>query len=203
MNLTHEEIQIALRIGKGIQEYLRQTGQKDARSTDVYPFLMRKGIVEKDRHDGLHFRNFLIKLKNAGMLKLIPQCTHQLSENGKNEWRFYLASDEREKFSDIRSSGEKAEVVYVPQMTKEAIQELLEMERPNVEKLRKRDSSAFTALEIEIRKSYPRAYEYWSDAEHLIMQRVYNACKNVNKVAELLLRQPHVIREKLESRHLI
>jgi hypothetical protein len=35
------------------------------------------------------------------------------------------------------------------------------------------------------------------------MERVYNACKNVDKVAELLLRQPHVVREKLENSHLI
>jgi hypothetical protein len=49
MNITHEDIQLALRISKGIQEYLRQTGQKGARSTDVYPFLARQGIVEKDR----------------------------------------------------------------------------------------------------------------------------------------------------------
>lgn len=203
MNLTHEDIQLAIRISKGIQEYLRQTGQKGARSTDVYPFLARKGIVEKDRHDGLHFRNFLIKLKKAGMLKLIPQCTHQLSENGKNEWYFYRASDERANHSDLRSSGEKAEMIYMPQMTKEAIQELLEMERPNVEKLRKRDSSGFTPQEIEIRRNYPRAYEYWSDDEYLIMKRVYSACRSVNKVAELLLRQPHVVMEKLEDLHLI
>ena len=203
MNLTHEDIQLAIRISKGIQEYLRQTGQKGARSTDVYPFLARQGTVEKDRHDGLHFRNFLKKLKEAGMLKLIPQCTHQLSENGKNEWYFYRASDERANLSDIRSSGEKAEMIYIPQMTKEAIRELLEMERPNVEKLRKRESSGFTPQEIEIRRNYPRAYEYWSDDEHLIMKRVYSACKSVNKVAELLLRQPHIVREKLENLHLI
>ena len=121
-------------------------------STDVYPFLARQGVVEKDRHDGLHFRKFLAKLKEAGLLKLIPQCTHQLSENSKNEWYFYRASDERANHSDIRSSGESAEMIYMPRMTKEAIGELLEMERPNVERLRKRDLSGLTPQEIEIRK---------------------------------------------------
>src|SRR5258708_436074 len=93
--------------------------------------------LRNDRHDGLLFRNFLIKLKNTGMLKLIPQCTHQLSENGKNEWYFYRASDERANLSDIKSAGGKAEMIYMPKITKEAVQELLEMERPNVEKLGK------------------------------------------------------------------
>ena len=201
MKLTHEEIQLAFRMSKAIQEYLRQTGQKDARSTDLYPFLARQGIVERDRHNGLHFRNFLMRLNEAGLLKLIPQCTYQLSENGKGEWHFYRTSEEGENLSTLPGSEKKAETVYMPQMTKEAIGELLELERPNVERLRRRDSSGFTPQEKEIRRNYPRAYEYWSEEEYLIMKRVYGACRNVGKVAELLLRQPHVVRVRLEELH--
>jgi len=197
-------MQLARRISRGIQEYLLQTGQKGARSTDVYPFLARKGIIEKDRHQGFHFRNFLSKLKNSGMLKLIPQCTHQQSEYGKNEWYFYLASGERAALADVNNkSGRKAEIIHRPKMAIEEIDELLILERPNVEKLSKRDASAFTPQKIEIRKSYRRAYEYWTESEYSIMRRVYTACENVDKVAELLLRQPHIVREKLESLHLI
>ena len=91
MHLTPEERQRALRIGKAIQEYLESTEQKDARSTDVYSYLARKGLVGKDRYEGLFFRVFLRKVKDAGMLELIPQCRHDQSATGQNEWHFYLA----------------------------------------------------------------------------------------------------------------
>jgi hypothetical protein len=204
MNLTHEEMQLARKISRRIQKYLMQTGQKGARTPDVYDCLAREGLVEKDRHQGIHFRNFLMKLKNAGMLKLIPQCTHQLSETGKNEWHFYLASDNRASLKNLdKPDGKKAEIFHKPQMTEDAIEELLAIERPFVELLNKRESSGFKPQEYEIRKNYRRAYEFWSEAEYSIMKRVFIACRNVNKVSELLYRQPHVVRQKLEEFHLI
>jgi hypothetical protein len=199
MELTHEDRQRALRIGRAIQEFLLSTGQKDARSTDVYEFLAHKGLIEQDRHHGLHFRNFLTKLKNAGLLKLIPQCTHSTSGKGANEWHFYLASDHRAALADIKQTGKKASAVYEPKMTKEEIAQWLNAERPNVEKLTKRDIVQFTPQEIEIRKKYPRAYEYWTEDEIIILQRTYVATRSIDKTAELLYRQPHRIKEKLEE----
>jgi hypothetical protein len=202
MDLTHEDRQRALRIGKAIQEYLLSTGQKDARSTDVYEYLARKGLIEKDRHQGLHFRAFLGKLKNAGLLKLIPQCTHSVSEKGTNEWRFYLASDRRAVLADIKQTGKKATVVYMPKMTKEEIVQWLNEEKPNVEKLTKIDSSKLKPQEIELRKMYPRAYETWTEDEIMILERTYLATRNIDKIAELLCRQPHRVKEKLEELHI-
>ncbi|WP_431213582.1 hypothetical protein ACQ86N_01280 [Puia sp. P3] len=74
MMITQEDFQQARRISAAIQEFLFQTGLKNARSTDVYKTLARRGLIEKDRHRGLHFRKFLSRLKEANVLmKLIPQ----------------------------------------------------------------------------------------------------------------------------------
>lgn len=199
MNLTHEEMQQARRISRAIQEYLKQTGQKEARTTDIYQFLARKDVIEKDRHEGLHFRKFLHKVKDAGLLKLIPQCSNRLSQNGKNEWYFYLASEQRAELNDIKQNGRKADVIHLPKMKEEEIDLLLEEERPNIERLPKGHKPDLTLQEKQIRENYPRAYEYWSEWEVMIMERFFSSTGNVTKTAALLQRQPHVVREKLEE----
>lgn len=90
MGITQEDIQKAFRISRAIQKYLEMSGKEGLRSTDVYPYLASKGLIEKDRHNGLHFRKFLIKLKENNALKLIPQCTcNPAISNQLNEWYFY------------------------------------------------------------------------------------------------------------------
>jgi hypothetical protein len=52
--------------------------------------LARKGLIEKDRHQGYHFRKFLLKLKDANVLtQVIPQCTFSINGRGENEWHFH------------------------------------------------------------------------------------------------------------------
>ena len=90
MNLTQEDFQRAKRISRAIQDYLSETNQNGLRSTDLYPILARKGLVEKDERNGKEFRTFLRKLKNAGVLKqLIPQCEYRTTRNHFLEWHFY------------------------------------------------------------------------------------------------------------------
>ena len=74
MEINHEDFQKARRISREVQRYLEEINEDGLRSTDIYPILAKKGLIEKDRHNGLHFRRFLRKLKDNDLLKLIPQC---------------------------------------------------------------------------------------------------------------------------------
>jgi hypothetical protein len=48
--ITHEDFQRAKRISRAIQEYLELTHENGLRSTGIYPYLAKKGLIEKDRH---------------------------------------------------------------------------------------------------------------------------------------------------------
>ena len=149
MGITHEDFQKARRISRAIQEYLETTHQQGIRSTDIYPYLAKKGLIQKDRYNGFFLRQFLNKLKKYNLLHLIPQCTCSPSFDSEfSEWYFYKADPDLHE--------------------------------------RKIDDE-FT------RQNYPRAYEYWTDREIEIMKRAYNKFKRIDKVADLLERQPNVI----------
>ena len=132
-------------------------------------------------------------------MQLVPQCRSEVSEKGKNEWYFVRISDEKLHATRSKPSSKKANVLHLPEMREEGINLLLEVERPKIEKLSKRNICEFTSQQLEIRKAYPRAYEYWSEKEIAIMKRFFLSTNNINKTAELLQRQPHIIKEKLEE----
>ncbi len=190
MNLTHEEFQKARRISRAIQEYLEEINDDNLRSTDLYPILARKKLVEKDKYNGLYFRRFLKKLKDNNLLKLIPQCKFKYSESNSDfiQWYFYRVKKENKS---------KDRKVVIPEITEKEIDELIIKARPHVERLPKKDLSKFSLPQIETRKMYERAYETWTEREIEIMNRAFNKFKRVDKVAELLKRQPNVIRKKL------
>ena len=50
---------------------------------------------------------------------------------------------------------------------------------------------------LEIRENYPRAYERWTGNEIDLMKWAFEKSKRIEKVAELLGRQPSVIRKRL------
>jgi hypothetical protein len=200
MNFTQEDFQKGKRISEAIQEFLRQSGMKDARSPDVYEMLARKGLIEKDRHQGYHFRKFLLKLKNANVLtQVIPQCTFSSNARGENEWHFHLAT---KRVGNRPGMEGKAKVVHKPAMSKDEILQLVQEENPRVEMLPVRTDKMYTPQESSIKKNYPRAYEYWTENEYRILDRVYRQCKNVDAVAGLLKRQPHIVKEKIDTRGL-
>lgn len=91
MKISNNEIKKALKIKNAVQEYLEQTKKVNLRSTDVFPFLVRRGLYEQDYRNGLYFRQFLKRLYKANMLRsLIPQCKYVPGINGKiyGEWYF-------------------------------------------------------------------------------------------------------------------
>lgn len=196
MELTHELFQKCRRISNAIQDFLHQTGMIDARSTDVYDFLARKGLVEKDRHSGLHFRSFLRELKESNLLHLIKQCSC-VENNNTFEWYFNPVNGNTK--NNIDAYAGKPIKQHHPVMDKEDIELLLSEEKTNVASLPVRTDKEYTSQELEIKRYYPRAYEYWTDEEIEIMSRVYGQCKSVDTVASLLKRQPHVVKEKINN----
>ena len=173
------------------------TGESDLRSTDVYPYLARKGLVEKDRHNGLRFRQFLNKLKDNDLLKLIPQCVCIPGlQNEMNEWHFYTAKQNCTAGDPSHQVPEKTQII-VPAMTESEIQTYVSEHKPLVEALPKRLNKVFTPQELDTRRDYPRAYETWTDQEITIMNEFYLLSKNIDKVAQLLKRQPSAVAKRL------
>jgi hypothetical protein len=197
MEITHEEFQRARRISRAIQKHMEQGGKEGARTTDVYRILVRNKVVEEDRHEGYHFREFLNKLEKRGYLHdCIPQCRVTKSENGKNEWRFYKVANQNTT-SSAKPLLETSTKLHAPLVDDKKVDEWITQNRSVVEGFRKRSTSSFTPQKHIIRKSYPRAYEYWSQEEIELMRKGYLFCEKPQKIAELLQRQPHVVVEKL------
>lgn len=168
-----------------------------SRSTDIYHHLAKLGLIEKDRHEGLHFREFLLKLKNNNLLHLIPQCKWQPSPSGGNEWHFFRTSNQKMQAIGQVQPSRKAVISHRPVTPEKEIDRLIALAEHAIQKLPKIDPSKFTYQQLEIRKNYPRAYEVWLPREIYIMQRAYTKFGRIDKVADLLQRQPSVVQRKL------
>jgi hypothetical protein len=196
MNVTHEDFQKARRISRAIQEHLEQINEDGLRSTDIYPILARKGLVEKDRDNGLHFRKFLRKLKENDLLKLIPQCQYRTTKTDFLEWHFYRSKIDA--FEKGKAPNNERKLIE-PKISEENINDLIEKEKPFVAKLPKINSKNFTPQMLEIRANYPRAYEKWTEREIEIMIKAFKKFNRIDKVAELLERQPSVVRKRIDN----
>ena len=200
MDLKHEELQQAILISRAIQDYFRiNYDKKEVRSTDLYEYLTRCDLIERDRQGGNLFREFLKRLMQQGFLSLIPQCIYTTSSTGHYEWRFIRMTDEKLDRLRNKHSEKRASLLHLPKMKEEEMDSLLEADRTAIRRLKKRDTSEFTPQQHEIRKQYPRAYEYWSEKEIAIMYKAFSSIGNVEKIAKLLQRQPHVVKTKLQE----
>jgi len=196
MNISHEDFQKARRISRAIQEHLEQINEDGLRSTDIYPILARKGLVEKDRDNGLHFRKFLRMLKENDLLKLIPQCQYRTTKTDFLEWHFYRSKIDAYEKGKAPNNERK---LIEPKIAEENINDLIEKAKPFVAKLPKIISKNFTPQMLEIRANYPRAYEKWTEREIEIMIKAYKKFNRIDKVAELLERQPSVVRKRIDN----
>ncbi|MCD8044056.1 MAG: hypothetical protein LUH10_13440 [Tannerellaceae bacterium] len=204
MELTHEEFQKARRISKEIQSYLESINADGLRSTDLYPILARKNLIEKDKENGLHFRRFLHRLMDLGVLgSLIPQCKPQknLNNNSFTDWYFYRVYNKDKEPQTVLDKEPRD--IKMPELSDVEIDELIKEWSPEVDKLPKRNLSDFDYPKLDTRKSYARAYEIWTSAEIHLMTRAYNKFKKIDKVASLLKRQPSAVKRKLEELNLI
>ena len=198
MSISHEDFQKARRISRAIQEYMVKLNLNGLRSTDIYPILAQKGLVERDRHQGLFFRRFLKKLLRCDMLKLIPQCKHKpTSSEDFTHWYFYQANSENLKVNETVPKNELVDNKF-PEISEKEIDELIVLAKPHVNKLPVRECE-FSDQQLELRKMYARACEEWSDREKDIMYRAYNKFLRIDKVAELLDRQPHIVKRYIDS----
>lgn len=93
MTLTPAEIQQALRISKAIEAHLSSGHAVNVRSEEIYYVLAGQNLVERDLEKGKHLRAFLVKLKKANMLNLVPQCRGLARSGGKYDWTFNRAAD--------------------------------------------------------------------------------------------------------------
>ena len=57
----------------------------------------------------------------------------------------------------------------------------------------------FTPQQLELRKMYSRVCEEWSNRKKEIMYSAYNKFKKIDKVAELLERQPHIVKRYIDN----
>ena len=193
MSFTHEEFLRARRISRAIQEYLEEIGEEGLRSTDIYPILARKGLIEKDRHSGLHFRKFLRKLKENNLLHLIPQCQCRATSGETCEWYFYRSMEDTSTSAQVGSSRKSV----MPKISENEINELISEITSQIEMLPKRETSSLTPQMLGTRHNYPRAYEIWTKEEIEILINTYRKFERIDKVAELLKRQPSAVKMRL------
>lgn len=98
MSLSPSDYQQAVRISRALEDYFAMTGKVVLRSTEVYPYLQRQGLVPKDRHNGIYFRKFLKRLKRNHALNLIPQCEAIDQDEVFTNWYFRSA---KKKMQDV------------------------------------------------------------------------------------------------------
>jgi hypothetical protein len=201
-NITQEDLQRAIRISNAIEDYFRMVLPSKARSHEIYEHLAKLNIIEKDKHNGLHFRRYLKKLKDNNLLHLIPECKWQSSDAGGNEWHFYRISNKK-SVKRIKQPNVKPVISHRPVTVEPEIDRLIALARKIINNLPKRDASVFNYQQLETRKNYPRAYEFWTEREIEIMRRAYIKFGRIDKVAELLERQPSVVEKKLEEHKII
>ena len=143
----------------------------------------------------MHFRKFLRKLKENNNLRLIPQCQFNTTKTEFLEWYFYRVKSDSD--NTVSASINEPRKVKVPEMTEMEIDEIFKKEKSKIDELPKRNKAYFTPQMLEIRENYPRAYERWTGNEIDLMKWAFEKSKRIEKVAELLGRQPSVIRKRL------
>ncbi|WP_298527876.1 hypothetical protein [uncultured Christiangramia sp.] len=139
MEISNDEIKKALKIKNAVQYYLDMTKEVNIRSTDVFPYLVRKGIFVQDKNNGLFFRRFLKRLYKANMLKsLIPQCTYVPGINGEifGEWYFNINSSRSPtKNAECSEAKNDEPIIITIEDARKTLYDLIEGRNPDTGKL--------------------------------------------------------------------
>ncbi|MDZ4715405.1 MAG: hypothetical protein SH819_08040 [Cytophagales bacterium] len=170
-----------------VNPFFGSTGKTDERSTDLFYYLANKKIVECDRHQGIHFKDFLHKLKRAGSLDLIPQCKPLKGYGNTTEWHFYAVKLKRPvgKLRPIKSipdesiaENEIRKVVFKLPCGRDGLVPLYEQA-----KLIK----------------YKRVWCIWTEDEDVLLRSLYTKTKSIHKLAMLLQRQESAVEVRLKT----
>lgn len=184
----HEKIH-ANKISGVLQHFFIQHPESvNLRSTDVYDILVTKGLVERDMHQGIKFRQFLFKLYANNALVFLPQCSVKKS-NGKQLLWFFNSAPKSPFCRRLKpkSFNEPVDTEY-----------LINGIKKTVAAFPKRDTSALNWKALQIRTWYPRAYEYWTLEEETLLRNLVSKIPCKFKLSELLMRQPSAIEKRLE-----
>jgi len=195
MKLTNDDISRALKISRAIQDYFdNDPFQKVLRSTDAYDLLVKKNLVEVDRHSGYKLRAFLHKLKdNDALRRLLPQCRAEDTRGNLTNWYFESAKNKTVAHGNL-----------IPMSQIDRPQTLNRDEiKQEIQKLPKRDPIGLTRIELETRKKYPRAYEFWSVKEEELLIKVVKEISDPFKLSDLFGRQPSAIQNRLKDKYRI
>jgi hypothetical protein len=191
MTISSSDTTLALRISQALQEYFdRERMVGPLRSNEVYEILVRQGLIERDRHQGIKFREFLHRLRKENQLYLIPQCRVEETRGNQVNWFFESTPG---KVPTGRKLVPLAQAVQKKTLDLEAV-------RQEVDQLPKRDTSDFGVVELETRKNYPRAYEYWSPKEEELLKQVYAEIQDPMELSRLFKRQPSAIENRVKSK---
>jgi len=189
--ITENDVRQAIKISQVLQEYFdKNITDGELRSTDAYEILARRGAVEKDRHNGVKFREFLHHLKKNNQLYLIPQCRAEDTSGKTTNWFFHSAPEKTIKARNLKPIAEMGKTITVDENEV----------KKTVALFPKRDTSKFTPKEIETRVNYPRAYEFWTHEEEELLQEVVKEIKDPFKLSALFQRQPSAIRTRLKEK---
>ncbi|MBK6840060.1 MAG: hypothetical protein IPG90_18735 [Bacteroidetes bacterium] len=162
----------------------------------------KKGFDSKRSPPGIHFRRFLHKLTEHNLLKLIPQCKNKRISDKQMEWFFYPISIDSQNINHVPKPDDSIrEVIYVhvPKMSEEEMNNRIGLLRPLVDQFPKRTFSNLDPATEFSRKHYARSSEYWSKEEDDLLNSAFEEFGNVNKVAQLLLRQPNSVELRLKK----
>jgi len=191
MTISSSDTTLALRIFQAPQEYFDQERiVGPLRSNEVYDILVRRGLIERDRHQGIKFREFLHRLKKDNQLYLILQCRFEETRGSQVNWFFESTPG---KVHTGRRLIPIAQAVQKKSLDLESI-------KHEVEKLPKRDTSGFGVVELETRKNYPRAYELWKSKEEDLLKRIYQEIQDPIELSKLFKRQPSAIEYRIKNK---
>lgn len=189
--ITNDDIIQAIKISQTLQEYFdKNNAGKTLRSTDVYELLVKKNVVERDRHNGIKFREFLAHLKRNNGLHHIPQCRYESTSGNKTNWFFHTAPEKTIRVKNLKPIELAGKVLTFD------INDL----KSKINALPKCDTSKFTHIQFETREKYKRAYEFWTSTEEQLLIEVVKEITDVFKLSELFERQPSAIKNRLKDR---
>lgn len=186
--LSQDDLMQAIKISQVLQDYFDQNhGATKLRSTDAYEILVKKNVVEKDRHSGIKFREFLKKLKNNNALNHIPQCREEGTGGKATNWYFESAPTKTIRARNlkpiskagIKLSFEKSDI------------------KNQVSAFPKCDTANFTHIELGTREKYKRAYESWTAEEDSLLLKVVEEITDSFELSDLFERQPSAIQRRL------
>jgi hypothetical protein len=189
--ITNDDIMQAIKISQTLQEYFdKSNAGMTLRSTDAYELLVNKNVVERDRHNGIKFREFLAHLKRNNALNHIPQCRTEDTGGNTTHWFFETAPGKTIRARNLKPLALAGKVLTI---------DMAEV-KSKINTFPKCDISKFTHIQFETREKYKRAYEFWTSSEEQLLIEVVKEITDVFKLSELFDRQPSAIKNRLKDR---